>query len=178
MKQLYTENDIIRFIYDEMDEEEFASFFEILCKDPELWESYEQLKSAQEALSIPEYAPSPQSENLIMAAANKAAQEMASEKSESSTKYFADPYFRNITLTFSLLFLVVGGISSLGDFKLNPFQTETEIESKLRQDNRWIHDRLKQMEDNRMLPLVENENQFKLVTYSDQKVFKFTTAQP
>lgn len=178
MKQLYTENDIIRFIYDEMDEEEFASFFEVLCKDPELWESYEQLKSAQEALILPDYSPSRQTESSIMAAASKAAKEMAAGKSESAEKHFANPYFRNITLTFSLLILLAGGISSLGDFNLNPFQSGTEIESERSKDNRWIHERLKRMEEDRMLPLLENENQFKLVTYSGQKVYKFTAAQP
>lgn len=178
MKQLYTEQDIVRFLYDEMDEEEYASFFEVLCKDPELWEVYEQLKATQEELILPDFAPSLKSEELILEAARIASLEMGEGKVEISSKQKDSHSFRNISLTISLVLIVAGGISAWSELSLkNLYPTSTQ-NLGVDQGNQWIHSRLNRMEDARTLPMQVAQNQYHLVSYSGQKVYKFTAAHP
>ncbi len=178
MKQLYTEQDIVRFLYDEMDEEEYASFFEVLCKDPELWEVYEQLKATQEELIFPDFTPSLRSEEFVLDAARLASLEMGEAKVENTRKQKESNSFRNISLTISLVLIVAGGISAWSELSLkNLFPTSTE-NLGVDQGNQWIHSRINGMEDARILPMQVAQNQYHLVSYSGQKVYKFTAAHP
>lgn len=174
MKQLYTEQDILRFLYDEMDEEEYASFFEVLCKDPEMWEVYEQMKETRDSLGTIEENPSEKNERKIMAVAREAARQMRGEGENPVPATRRIPGMGIALLSAGLLGIGIwagwGTIQS--EFLNSPPQAD------LHGDNSWMHSRLARMEDVRTLPHLENNNRFQLVSYSGQKVYKFTASHP
>ena len=74
MKQIYTEDDVIRFTYGEMDEEEYEQFFNVLCKDEELWVSYEQMKEVKATMdAFPLLEPDAEIDRHILAEAGRVA---------------------------------------------------------------------------------------------------------
>ncbi|GAB4421477.1 MAG: hypothetical protein OHK0039_36310 [Bacteroidia bacterium] len=50
MKNYFTDEDIIRFLYDEMSVEESEHFIEALCSDQELWDRYEHFQEDVEEI--------------------------------------------------------------------------------------------------------------------------------
>jgi hypothetical protein len=171
MKQLYTEHDILRFLYNEMDEEEYQSFFEVLCKDPEMWAAYEALQDTKEMLPQLALEPSVRSENRILEAARVAAEAMKAKPSGQKQNR-RQPY---LWASVSLLFFMALGYSYEAGI-LSPASSTQE--DRITEDHSWIHHRLQRMEDERLLPTQLKGNQYQLVNYSGQKVFKFTTGQP
>ena len=68
MKKQFTDDDIIRFLYNEMKGAENDAFLEALCTDESLWERYELLQESVEMLSGVQYEPSEASLQQIRAA--------------------------------------------------------------------------------------------------------------
>lgn len=58
MKNDFTDDEIIRFLYDEMTSEESHAFLDALCIDEKLWERYEYFQGMVEQLSHLKYEPS------------------------------------------------------------------------------------------------------------------------
>ena len=50
MGKTFDKNDVLRFLYDEMDPTEQEIFLDQLCTDEELWDTYEELKATKELL--------------------------------------------------------------------------------------------------------------------------------
>lgn len=174
MKQVYTEQDIIRFLYDEMDEEEYASFFEVLCKDPEMWAVYEQLKDTRDSLVTFEDNPSERTERNILDVAREAARQMREEKEKPTPTVSRLPGMGIALLSAGILGMGIwaGWGTIRSGFWPSPVRVNQE------EDHSWMHSRLARMEDVRTLPHLENNNQFQLVSYSGQKVYKFTASHP
>lgn len=63
----YTDEDIIRFLSEEMSPAESEAFVGALASDEELWERYEQFQDSLEQLPDAELAPSQQSVERVMA---------------------------------------------------------------------------------------------------------------
>jgi len=61
------EKNILRFVFEEMKDEEASSFLSELCSDDELWDSYEEVDSHVEALQGCEVEPSQESLDNVMA---------------------------------------------------------------------------------------------------------------
>ncbi|MEM8890199.1 MAG: hypothetical protein AAGD28_19650 [Bacteroidota bacterium] len=58
MKRNFTDDEIILFLYDEMDAEDSKAFLDALCTDEELWQRYEHFQEVVEELSDLKYEPS------------------------------------------------------------------------------------------------------------------------
>ncbi|MEM6801756.1 MAG: hypothetical protein AAF696_10170 [Bacteroidota bacterium] len=58
MKRNFTDEDIICFLYDEMDAEGSHAFLDVLCVDEDLWKRYEHFQEIVEGLSDLKYEPS------------------------------------------------------------------------------------------------------------------------
>jgi hypothetical protein len=58
MKKRFTDEDIIRFLYDEMDQAESEALLTQLVGDEDLWQRYETLQEAVESASTLSYDPS------------------------------------------------------------------------------------------------------------------------
>jgi hypothetical protein len=171
MKQLYTEHDILRFLYDEMDEEEYQSFFEVLCKDPEMWASYESLQETKGLLAEVHLEPSYRTETRILETARQAAEAMRAVPKQKGIKLHQASYWAAFTL---VTILTVGYAFHTDWFSAG----EMSNPESFTDDHSWIHHRLQRMEDERLLPASLKQNEYQLINYSGQKVFKFTTAQP
>lgn len=50
MGKTFDKNDVLRFLYDEMEPIEQDDFLDQLCNDEELWNTYEELKASKEQL--------------------------------------------------------------------------------------------------------------------------------
>lgn len=67
MKKKFDKNDVLRFLYGELSPTDHDDFVEALCSDDDLFEAYEELKSAQEDLGEPEMMePSEETLDAIM----------------------------------------------------------------------------------------------------------------
>ncbi len=67
MKQNFTDDDIIRFLYDEMGPSESEAFLDMICDDEALWERYEYFQEVVEKTSRLQYQPAEYSCDQIMA---------------------------------------------------------------------------------------------------------------
>lgn len=73
MKRKYGKNDILKFIYGEMEPVEHDEFLDALCTDENLFETFEQIQEGQKELKPVDLAPSTQSIQRIQHIANSAA---------------------------------------------------------------------------------------------------------
>ncbi len=71
MIKIYTENDLLLYLYKDLSENETAFIKAELSENSDLYESYLQLKSGIEALDAFSEEPSPTSVNLILEYATK-----------------------------------------------------------------------------------------------------------
>jgi hypothetical protein len=67
MKKRFTDEDIIRFLYDEMNQEESETFLTALVSDEELWHRYEILEGTIDRLSEVSFEPSDDSVAAVQA---------------------------------------------------------------------------------------------------------------
>lgn len=65
MQQFYTTEDILRYIYEEMDESESDSFVDTLTENEELWSEYEELREMIEYFPKVSITPSPEINEAI-----------------------------------------------------------------------------------------------------------------
>jgi hypothetical protein len=76
MKEAFDENDILRFIYDELEPLEHEAFVEALMEDEDLFNRYEELKEAHSSLASTSLeAPSDISVHRVMSFARKSVRE-------------------------------------------------------------------------------------------------------
>jgi len=73
MRRKYGKNDILRFIYGEMEGAEHDEFLDALCTDEQLFETYEQIQEGQQQLKPVDLAPSTESVARIQHIAGAAA---------------------------------------------------------------------------------------------------------
>ncbi|MEL6675514.1 MAG: hypothetical protein AAFR61_25125 [Bacteroidota bacterium] len=67
MQRNFQDNDIIRFLYDEMDRPESDAFLDALMQDEELWERYEHFQQVVEGVSQVKEEPKAASVAKVMA---------------------------------------------------------------------------------------------------------------
>ena len=70
MKRNFTDDDIIRFLYDEMSQTDNEAFLDALCTDEQLWERYEYFQEVVEKVSEVRFEPSELSCKKILAFAH------------------------------------------------------------------------------------------------------------
>lgn len=66
MKRDFTDEDIIRFLYDEMNQSDSEAFLDTLCTDEQLWERYEYFQEVVEKVSELRFEPSEFTCNKIL----------------------------------------------------------------------------------------------------------------
>jgi hypothetical protein len=163
MKQIYTEDDVIRYVYGEMDEEEYPVFFEVLCKDAVLWQMFESLQQLKSELGESLQDPSDATCRAIMEEVNR----MASEVRVSQTvpaKKSPSPYALFPTGLVLGLFIAGAGFALQQIFLSSDRPHKAELSAD---DHAWMYDRLYRMEDDRVLPEIIGTDAYRLVRYSD-----------
>lgn len=66
MKIKFSDNDILRFLYEEMSEDESKLFLDALTQDENLWERYEHFQQTTDQVSFLSFEPSEASLSAIM----------------------------------------------------------------------------------------------------------------
>lgn len=66
MKGKYTKNDVLKYLYGEMDPAEHHDFLEALCTDEDLFETFEAVKEAHDDLGTVDLQPSDASVDRVM----------------------------------------------------------------------------------------------------------------
>lgn len=66
MKKKFTDDDVLRFLYEEMDKSESEEFVDALCKDDTLLEKYDTFESVYKKLDDVSISPSDESCNNIL----------------------------------------------------------------------------------------------------------------
>lgn len=105
MKQNFTDDDIIRFLYDEMGPSESEAFLDVLCDDEALWERYEHFQEIVKQTSSLEYLPSDHSCQQILAYVKETSieAELAGAKPATATEKSLKTYMMGaIPFTLSL----------------------------------------------------------------------------
>ncbi len=67
MKRNFTDDDVIRFLYDDMAPSESEAFLDVLCEDETLWERYEYFQEVVQKTAGLNYLPSEHSCQQILA---------------------------------------------------------------------------------------------------------------
>jgi hypothetical protein len=162
MKQIYTEDDVIRYFYGEMDEEEYPVFFQTLCKDQDLWETYENFQSIQKELGEFKFEPSSGTCDRILKASHSTAQAMKPQELKSINKRKRHTLF---SFLFASFLLIAGLTVWQGTSAFFPTVEASEWVNA-DSDSRWIYDRLYRMEDDRLLPEAVTSQEYRLVRFT------------
>lgn len=162
MKQIYTEDDVIRYVYGEMDEEEYPVFFEVLCKDPELWQMFESFQQVKSELGEALYSPSEATTVAIMEEVNRFASHSNQNPEKSPSKH--NSRFTLFPAGIVLGLFIAGVGIALQQVFFSTAQPHTADISP--DDHAWMYDRLYRMEDDRVLPEFTGSNAYQLVRYS------------
>jgi hypothetical protein len=165
MKQVYNEEDVVRYVYEEMDEEEYPVFFEALCRDTDLWNAYEELQIVKLGLGTTLAEPSSKSCQTVLQYASNIASEMENKPSNSipnSTSDKTPVRWLHISIVLAVMLMSAWVVDQLEIFSPLP-QVASAISSD---DHAWMYDRLYRMEDDRVLPQMTGTNAYRLVRYS------------
>lgn len=102
MRRRYSKNDILKFIYGEMNPREHDEFLDALCTDEELFETFEAMQQAQGQLSPVELSPSDQSVSKVMhfAGVNARRQSRRDAVAIGKGKTFSTPHLVSIFMVF------------------------------------------------------------------------------
>jgi len=163
MKQIYTEDDVIRYVYGEMDEEEYPVFFEVLCKDAVLWQMFESLQQLKSDLGESLQDPSDATCRAIMEEVNRMALEVKASTPEPAKKAHARYVLFPTGLVLGL-FIAGAGFALQQMFFTSDHPQKAELSAD---DHAWMYDRLYRMEDDRVLPEITGSDAYRLVRYSD-----------
>lgn len=151
-----------------MDEEEYSSFFETLCKDPEMWNLYDELEQSKNALYPHLESPSEKTEQYILAEAGKVAlgfSPNAQAGIKTSRPVFSWLKFPRI-YTFSMSIVLIAGLYYWNHSDSTLTGSTGDTHSNFSENQDWIRNRLNRMEDDRVLPLRLDDDKYSLVKNS------------
>ncbi|RMG30743.1 MAG: hypothetical protein D6730_02135 [Bacteroidetes bacterium] len=140
MKQKFTDDDIIRFLYDEMEQGESERFLDALCSDEDLWERYEYFQEIVEKTAGLSYEPSEYSCQQIMAYV--AVTSPQPEDVRGGAPYLAGLKGRKLSTNAILMFVLAlfGSITIIGSvYQMHKIQQESQhTEANFQEvDLRW-----------------------------------------
>ncbi|GEM_PF-2298156 len=131
MKRKFTDDDILRFLFDEMEQIESESFLSALCSDEILWERYEYFQEIVEKTSGLSYEPSEYSCQKIMAYVKETS--IAPETNPQKSPYLVGLKAPKLSTNVILMFVLAlfGSITIIGSVyqmrKIQEVSTHTEI---------------------------------------------------
>ena len=127
MKKKFEKNDVLRYLYKEMDPVEEEAFILAICNDEELWQAFEELQQTQQNLETAELRPSGKTVNNILSAASKATKRSKTRTSTISGKRGAFLKIQQLVMAAMLLFTTGGVITALYLYK---YRTTENLVSK------------------------------------------------
>lgn len=136
MKQEFKDDDILRFLYDEMDHSESEAFLEALCIDESLWERFENFQSVKKEVAELSFEPSDVSIGNIMDFVKESnPTEQKAPKGKSSSSFTGVNLLLTLTLIMAASFAIIGSFWQSNDNYLS-------VSEQLIQNNSTIEDKL------------------------------------
>lgn len=148
MKIKFSDNDILRFLYEEMSEDESKLFLDALTEDENLWERYEHFQQTTDQVNSLSFEPSEASLSTIMDVV--VSEGTSSGKKFSLRKLSSSPYIMGLAAaSFLTLFLFARLGTNIQhatsqevslEFETMPVPTlvhEVRIESDKKSDISW-----------------------------------------
>lgn len=129
MKKKYSDEDILRFLYDEMEGDERESFMDHLCTDEELWERYEEFSDVVQRLAELRIEPSELSVEKVLAFAktyDPAVQPLA----EASVRRFPFRIHLNTVLLLMGILMVSAAVFGVRKHDKAPVLQEQMVKSE------------------------------------------------
>ena len=168
MKRKYNSNDILRYIYGEMEPREHDEFLDALCTDDKLFRQFEALQEAQKPLNAPvELKPSKSSVDKVMHFAGTSARRRQSlGKNPAVGK---GGLFQHHVVSVGMVFFtcIMIGIA-LFAYKMSSVEENTWSNSKdaLKFENRALDQRL-QFAKERLGDIIDNQTSTPLPVHHD-----------
>ena len=106
MKKLFTEEDILRFLYNEMSIRESEAFLDVLYSDEKLWTTFEAYQQAVDTLPSLELEPSQQSLDAVLSFVEDT-QPTSSQKPDSASFPLLSPPARSHQLVMMAIVLLI-----------------------------------------------------------------------
>jgi len=110
MRTKFSDNDILRFLYDEMSEDENTLFLDALTEDENLWARYEQLQQTSDQVSSLSFEPSEASIDAIMDVVKE--ESPKSKKFAKVRKLSRSPISMSLAVAVFLTLLMFGRVGS------------------------------------------------------------------
>ena len=139
MEKKFTKNDVLRYLYNEMEVAEEQLFMEALLRDEDLWQEFELLKESQESLGETMTEPSPETMAKVRLAVRKAARKNKSARTVTA-RLFSIPF---VLATTTVLFCA--GITLFGLYnyqKISGEQVVNSNQTRLRWDDPILDQRM------------------------------------
>ncbi|MCI4668716.1 MAG: hypothetical protein MRZ79_11320 [Bacteroidia bacterium] len=115
MRKPNKEKNILRFVFDEMQEIEASNFLSELCSDDELWDKYEEWEGAIDEMKEAEAGPSEASLNKIMAFVEETNPNKQASKQQDKHKGWLSSLFSGANLhgmlAAAMLVFVLAGVA-------------------------------------------------------------------
>ena len=167
MKRKYNSNDILRYIYGEMEPQEHDEFLDALCTDDKLFKQFEQLQEAQKPLATVELSPSKASVDKVMHfAGTSARRRVASGKNPAAGKV---GLFQHHIVSVGMVFFtcIMIGIA-LFAYKMSTVDENNWSNSKdaLKFENNALDQRL-QFAKERLGDIIDNQTSTPLPVHHD-----------
>lgn len=163
MKRKFTDEDILRFLFDEMDKDESDAFLSALCSEESLWERYEYFQEVVEKSSGLKYEPSEEACQNVMAYVEATSPNVPLDPEK--TPYLLGLKSSKISLNAVLMFVlalfgsitIIGSVYQMQKFEegrkqTNNFKEEQVVEptnwddANLEWENSDLEDRIKDVE--------------------------------
>ena len=147
MEKRFTKNDVLRYLYGEMQPVEEKDFLDVLLEDEELWTEFETLKSTQEGLDQALVEPSEKSLQKITAAAHKAVSRPSVIRKKSLGQRFISLH---LVMAVSLVLVTAGStLAVLYKYqKIREDQMLDPAQARLRWDNPDLDSRMQMVKMN------------------------------
>jgi hypothetical protein len=146
MERKYSSDDVIRFLYGEMSQDEQALFMDALVEDETLFEELEQLKAAQQSLVKLDLQPSKSASERVLQVARRAARDQQRRRNTqfiSTGKERILNFHHLVSVAMVLFTCVTVGAAVIAYQRATDPKSKWEMtETRVQWDDRDLDDRL------------------------------------
>lgn len=130
MKKLFTEEDILRFLYNEMSIRESEAFLDVLYSDEKLWATFESYQQAVDTLPSLDLEPSQQSLDAVLSFVEDTQPTTTSTANPDSTSFplLSPPARSHQLVMMAIILLITSLVITSSLFLVSITDTPTEVQ--------------------------------------------------
>ena len=128
MKKLFTEEDILRFLYNEMSIRESEAFLDVLYSDEKLWSTFESYQQAVDTLPSLELEPSQQSLDAVLSFVEDTQPSNSTKLDSTSFPLLSPPARSHQLVMMAIVLLITSLVITSSLFLVSFTDTPTEVQ--------------------------------------------------